>query len=200
MARPTKYSKEKGEKIAKLIKAGNFACQSAQASGISEATFYRWMSKGRQGIEKYQEYLDQELAWEEMTEEEQLANPNLKPNEEEAPSELDRNFIYFHNAVKQAEAEAEAAAVLQIKTAASSGTWQAAAWFLERKFKERWARTEKIEGTVNHQIGINVSEEELEAAKARLEEARQLPSPSNDVLDVEVVEEELIEKKEDIPF
>jgi hypothetical protein len=141
-----------------------------------------------------------------MTEDEKLANPELKPLESEGPNEEDRGFFEFCEAVKKAEAEAEAAAVVQIKTAASNGTWQAAAWFLERKFKDRWARTDKLEGTVQHQIGIGASEEELEAARARLEAARALPAPNpvtaieaDAIIEGEAVEEETV-PREDTPF
>jgi hypothetical protein len=195
MARPTKYTKEKGKKIADLIKAGNFANRSAEACGISEPTFYRWMTRGREAEEKYKNYLEQEETWESMDEEDQLSNPNLEPNQEEGPTENERNFIEFRHQIKQAEAEAEAAAVIQIKSAASSGTWQAAAWFLERKFKDRWSKTDKIEGTVQHQLGINVSETELEAARARLEAARGIPETTEELIDVDVIEED-----DDMPF
>jgi hypothetical protein len=199
MARPTKYSKVRGDKIARLIKGGNYASQAAAAAGISEATFYRWISKGKEVGKEYQEFFEAEQLWLEMTEEEQEAHPELKPLESEAPPEEERGFFEFCEAVKKAEAEAEAAAVVQIKAAASSGTWQAAAWFLERKFKDRWARTDKVEGTVNHTIGIGASEEELEAARARLEAARALPKPTEvpnltesaeELIEAEVVSEE----------
>ena len=201
MARPTKYSKARGEKITRLIKGGNYASQAAAAAGISEATFYRWISKGKEIGKEYEEYFEQERAWEEMTDEERAANPELKPNPAHGPDDEDRGFFEFWEEVKKAEAEAEAAAVVQIKAAAASGTWQAAAWYLERKFKDRWARTDKLEGTVSHQLGIGASEEELEAAKARLEAARSLPSPplppEQEVIEVEVVKEE---EDDDVPF
>ena len=79
---------------------------------------------------------------------------------------------------------------MQIKSAAASGTWQAAAWFLERKYKDRWARTDKLEGTVHHKIGIGASKEELEAAKARLLEARgELPPGDDEIIDAETLED-----------
>ena len=200
MARPTKYSKERGKKIPRLIKGGNFASQAALASGISEATFYRWMSKGKEIGKQYEEFFELERTWEEMTDEQRALNPELEPNPANGPDEEDRGFFEFCEEVKKAEAEAEAAAVVQIKAAAASGTWQAAAWYLERKHKDRWARTDKLEGTVSHQLGIGASEEELEAARARLEAARALPSPplppEQEIIEVEVVEEE----DDDVPF
>jgi transposase len=46
-------------------------------------------------------------------------------------------------AIEQADAEAEAFALAQIRKAADS-TWTAAAWFLERKWPDRWGRRESI--------------------------------------------------------
>lgn len=193
MARPTKYSKERGDKIAKLIKGGNYANQAAQACGVSESTFYRWMSKGKEIGKKYADYLDQERAWQELSDEDKALSPHLKPLESEGPTEEERGFFEFCELIKKSEAEAEAAAVVQIKAAAASGTWQAAAWFLERKHKDRWARTDKVDGTITHQIGIGASEEELEAARARLEAARSLPAPEQTEPFIEVEAEEIEE-------
>ena len=45
----------------------------------------------------------------------------------------------FYEAIKEAEALAEATAVAAIQ---SDPSWQSKAWYLERKFKDRWAKTE----------------------------------------------------------
>lgn len=46
----------------------------------------------------------------------------------------------FRAAVEQARAEAEATLVTRVAKAASNGSWQAAAWLLERRSPERWAK------------------------------------------------------------
>ena len=46
MARPTKLTKDKSEKIIELVRAGNYAETAATVAGIGAATFYTWMSKG----------------------------------------------------------------------------------------------------------------------------------------------------------
>jgi transposase len=53
----------------------------------------------------------------------------------------------FRKAVKEAQAAAESHAVTVIRKAAIDGTWQAAAWFLERSKAERWRRKENVELT-----------------------------------------------------
>lgn len=51
-------------------------------------------------------------------------------------------YVDFANAIKDATAEAEVNAVAIIRNAMLK-KWQAAAWYLERKHPERWARTER---------------------------------------------------------
>jgi len=63
----------------------------------------------------------------------------------------------FSDAVKRAVAEAELTDLLMIKKAASEGTWQAAAWRLERRFRERWGRSI----SVNKDTLKDLSDEEL---------------------------------------
>ena len=53
----------------------------------------------------------------------------------------------FRKAVKEAQAAAESHAVTIIRKAALDGSWQAAAWFLERSKAERWRRKENVELT-----------------------------------------------------
>ena len=50
----------------------------------------------------------------------------------------------FRDAIKRAEAEAEVRTVARIMRAADDGTWQASAWYLERKHPEKWGKNEKI--------------------------------------------------------
>ena len=53
----------------------------------------------------------------------------------------------FRDAIKEAQATAESHAVTIIRKASMDGTWQAAAWFLERSKAERWRRKENVELT-----------------------------------------------------
>jgi transposase len=61
-----------------------------------------------------------------------------------AEKEPGSEFSEFSESLKKAEAAAERAAVAVIRSAMTEH-WQAAAWFLERKFPENWGRKEKIE-------------------------------------------------------
>ena len=51
----------------------------------------------------------------------------------------DKSKPEFLDAIKEAEAQAEATALAAIQ---SDPSWQSKAWYLERKFKDRWAKTE----------------------------------------------------------
>jgi len=56
-----------------------------------------------------------------------------------------RRFPEFSAAVKEAEAEAELAMVRRVRTAADE-SWQAAAWWLERKMKQDWSARQEQTG------------------------------------------------------
>jgi hypothetical protein len=62
--------------------------------------------------------------------------------QESTLSRCDSRVSNFIERVEMARAEAESANVEAIQQAAQRGTWQAAAWFLERSYSERWGRSE----------------------------------------------------------
>ena len=68
----------------------------------------------------------------------------------------DEHQIYsdFRDAVEKARAEAEAQKLKAIHIAATDGTWQAAAWWLERSFPDRWGRRERIEVDTTAKVEI----------------------------------------------
>ena len=61
---------------------------------------------------------------------------------EKAKSGLKREF---YDTVKKAEKDAIARNVALIQRAAQEGNWQAAAWWLERKYFEDWGRKDKVD-------------------------------------------------------
>ena len=61
---------------------------------------------------------------------------------EKAKSGLKRQFW---QAIKKAEKEAIVKNVGVIQKAAEQGNWQAAAWWLERRYYEDWGRKEKVD-------------------------------------------------------
>lgn len=61
---------------------------------------------------------------------------------EKAKSGMKREF---YETVKKAEKDAIARNVALIQRAAQEGNWQAAAWWLERKYFEDWGRKDKVD-------------------------------------------------------
>ena len=93
-------------------------------------------------------------------------------------------FVEFANAVKEARAVRDRRYVKVIEKAAEDGTWQAAAWFLERTNRKEFGRNESVEitgkdgGPVQQQVvgddeRAKVTEmlDELAAKRARKEAA-----------------------------
>lgn len=76
---------------------------------------------------------------------------------------VDSVFAEFSKRVKEARAEAEIRNVEVIQNAARDGTWQAAAWYLERTCGDRYLPKHKLEhsGSVNFNPKV-LSDEELE--------------------------------------
>lgn len=77
-----------------------------------------------------------------------------------ADAEPDSPYAGFMRALKEAEAEAEAANVKRIRSAADNGQWQAAAWILERRHPDKWGRTERSEQQHSGQVEIVVRREQ----------------------------------------
>lgn len=54
-------------------------------------------------------------------------------------------YRQFREAILVANAEAQDAQITRINRAARDGTWQAAAWLLERRFPDQWGRKDKVQ-------------------------------------------------------
>lgn len=121
--RPTLLTKERQNKIAEYISAGNDQTTAAVANGVSKATFFGWMARGRAERDRL------------------AANPKLKLKASETP------YLEFVDAIEQALATAEARYVLLIaKAAQEPRTWQAAAWMLTHgPNKSKWAEVNRNE-------------------------------------------------------
>lgn len=207
MARKSKLNDEKHEIIVEAIKKGNFGSTAAGLAGISERTYWRYLQQGEEAsaiIEEWEEHVERWNGWPDKIKRKNYA---MKPKKENQPSEDQWRKWRLWQDIKKAESEAEAKAVDIIHQIAEEGTFQAAAWYLERKFPKKWGRQDKStithEGNVNHShtLSAGPSEREIEAAKAKLAEARQLESGDDltclsdltkepDLIEAEVVEEE----------
>lgn len=136
--RPTDCTPERTAKIVQAISAGNYGEVAARYAGIDPRTYYRWLERGR-------------------AERTRRAGPHdsraCVVNLDEQP------FYQFCQAVEKAEADAEARNVAIIQTAARE-TWQAAAWYLERKHADRWGRRDRVD------LRVLIEQEAARAAQA----------------------------------
>jgi hypothetical protein len=65
----------------------------------------------------------------------------------------------FREAVKKAEAAAEAKRI-QIITEAAKEDWKAAAWYLERRYPERWGRRDRLQAELEHSGTVTANVEQ----------------------------------------
>lgn len=141
MPRPTKLTPQVQKRLVSAIRAGNSIEASAASAGIDERTFYNWMKQGQS---------------------------------EDGPDEI---YIQFFQDIKKAQAYAEMKSLATVRKAGSGYqtktvktttkqdgsvetvvtvgkeiNWQAAAWYLERKYPERWGNTQKVRFEVEKEL------------------------------------------------
>jgi hypothetical protein len=114
MAR-SKLTPQVHECIVECIKAGSYQVVAAHSAGIGMTTFRTWLERGEMEEARIAEGFD--------------------PNPDEA------KFLQFKKDVEIARAQAEIESVEVVRQAGRNGTWQAAAWYLERSFPQRWSKT-----------------------------------------------------------
>ena len=116
--RPTKLTKELTEEVAKYLRAGNYIETTAALVGINRDSIYEWLKRGAAEQERL------------------MKNPRARLRKRE------EIFVEFSDTVKKAQAQSEAMLVGLVGKAAEKN-WTAAAWRLERKFPDKWGRTER---------------------------------------------------------
>jgi hypothetical protein len=81
-------------------------------------------------------------------------------------------FAGFSDAIKKAESEAEVRMVAHVLKAATDGTWQAAAWWLERRRPTDYGRRDRVELTIRQQAEKLAAEMGIDAAELIAEAER----------------------------
>jgi hypothetical protein len=99
--------------------------------------------------------------------------------EKKGESKESGEYVEFLDALRSAEAEASITNVEVITTAAQKGDWRAAAWFLEHKYPERWARLEKrqlagLQANIRAEVEAEMKAKEWEKIKEGQDELYEL--------------------------
>ena len=118
--RPSKLTPERVEVIREALEAGAYLETASRAAGIAPSTLWSWLRRGR------------------------TAEESPDPSSEDLP------YLELLETVKSAQAAAEIEALGIIRDAARDGTWQAAAWFLERSNPAAWSRTGRMSLNERH--------------------------------------------------
>lgn len=119
--RVTLFTPERRKTIVEAIREGNYGQQAASAARVSTHALRAWLHKGEVAALKLEEGED------------------LEPDEAE--------FAQFFYDCMEADAEAESAAVREVRQAGESGNWIASMTYLERRHPERWKRRDAVEHT-----------------------------------------------------
>jgi len=142
--RPSKFNIEIANAIIENLRLGNYTENASAAAGLAKSTLYAWLERGRKEQERIEAGLE--------------------------PIEAEHDFMEFSNAVEKARAEAVARNVAIIQKSAHSGTWQAAAWWLERTQQKVFGRKQQLEhtGSEGQAIKLEVSTQEIEDKVKRI--------------------------------
>lgn len=79
-------------------------------------------------------------------------------------------YLQFMQAIKEAEGHAVTRWLEQIDAAAEAGSWQAAAWMLERRYPQEYGRRvveQQHSGTVAH-VGLHLWETRLQEVHTKM--------------------------------
>ena len=123
-----------------------------KSQGIREQSFYNWIKRGADEMERLER------------------NPDAKPN----PSEV--LFFEFFEAVERAKSRAVGLHVGAVTNASVRGDWRASAWWLERQRPEEFGKespTFIANQTNNTQLNLAVTMGELEQLVDKVMAVRQ---------------------------
>jgi len=118
MSRPTKLTPDTQQNIIDALRAGNYFDAACAFAGISEATGYNWMKRGREETERRE-------------------NPRVKEGTEQWNTE--QRFLEFFEAVNRASAITEVTTIAKIKELGQDD-WRALTWFMEHRYPDKWGR------------------------------------------------------------
>lgn len=149
--------------LVQLLDDGNYVVTACRHVGISEASYYSWMERAREEVERVDELkidaqavINAAIAGKTIGEMLEASPPNFDPAE--------WTFVVFAVSTTRARAQAVARAVGAIRKAAAQGDWRAAAWYLEHAHGREFGRAAAgVEAAPERLPAESVSVEALEA-------------------------------------
>lgn len=112
-----------GSRVIEALTAGAFLDDACLYAGISRTAAYEAINKGKDARALLEEH-------------------------DKSPDELtdnQRSYLDFADAVQKARATVAVQCLAVIRTAGAKGTWQAAAWYLERTMPQKYGRYNRPE-------------------------------------------------------
>jgi transposase-like protein len=124
--RVVKTDDPKVKLLIQALQGGNYVDVACQYAGLAPSTVYRWVERGRNERDR------------------------LEAGQPPTPSETP--YVELCESVERARAQAVVANVTVIQQAARAGTWQAAAWWLERSMPNQYGR--KVQAEVSGSVSV----------------------------------------------
>lgn len=125
--KPKTIEDPKVKLLLQALQAGNYVETACAYAGLAVSTVYLWLDRGNK--------------------EKQRIAQGGQPDPKEA------TYLEISEAIEKARANAVVANVAVIQQAARSGTWQAAAWWLERSMPQQFGR--RIQAEVTGKISVD---------------------------------------------
>ncbi|WP_135611667.1 hypothetical protein [Methanococcoides sp. AM1] len=141
MARPTKLTPETHKTICKNIALGMPYEHACRAAGVSYPAYRTWIIRGEEEARRVEE------------------NPRASIKNSEKP------FVEFQDDIKRAEAQGIEKNLKRISKAADEGNWPAAAWVLERRHPEHFAKRDYLDMKAEHSGGVSINLQMMDCSK-----------------------------------
>lgn len=134
--KPPSIDHTKVQALLKALRSGHYVERAARLSNVSVTTIYRWLDEGKKE----------------------------KESVEAGNASTDRGQAYLEiaEAIHKAREAAADRAMIAIQNAATEGTWQAAAWYLERTDREHYGRHTQVTGADGGAVKLAVSVDDME--------------------------------------
>jgi transposase-like protein len=126
---------EQVDRLLEALRKGHYVDEACEYARMSRQTYYRWIREAEAADSKHER------------------GETLTPREDEVR--------YLRDALKEAEVSGQNIALDKIHEAIANGTWQAAAWFMERRNK-KWSNRTEVTGSNGGPVET-VSVDELDA-------------------------------------